>query len=141
MKIIQTLLLISFLWLVNLSPISGQRSASALRLGIGANSLLSINNIKPFQTGLGTEFQLWLEKPVSEFSSIDFTVSYRQLVGYQKKSVTAEVQYYPSQTHVLMQTKELASLHYLDASLNWQLRTKEDSPWSVGAGFRFFAIN
>ena len=136
MKKIQQLLLTSTILLWSSILLSGQTSKPSFHLEIGANGLLSINDKNPIQAGPGTEFQLKLEKPVSKVGSVNFAIAYRQISGYQKKFISVEIVNFFDESHLLLHSKEVAGINYLDASLNWKLKIKEGSAWSVELGFR-----
>lgn len=137
MKNFQSLLFLAVISLLSSGISFGQDMNKSLRIGVGANGLLSVKDWNPFQAGLGHEVQLWLERPISTRSSINFTMAYRQLGGYQMKSIDIKEQYFPDEFQSQMKTREVASLDYLDASANWHFKLKENSPWSIGMGLRW----
>lgn len=137
MKIFQLL----FVFLVHVvflsSTIYAQKPSTKFQLGLGANGILSINNWSPLQAGAGSEFQLWLTKPLGSKNSLRFIAGFRRLTGFQLKSVHSQERYFPDEFQTIVQTKDIASLDYLDASINWFTRWNEHSAWSLGVGLRW----
>lgn len=136
MKIFQQLLFIGAPLLLCPFLLLGQKAPSAFQFGLGVNALVSVTNTSPVKKGLGSTFSWWCAKPLGDARAIQFSVAYRQQLGFQKKALAVEIKNYPSETQVLMRSKEVASLHYLDANVHWRMRFHEKSPWSLGLGLR-----
>lgn len=137
MKTHSLFLLVLFVVVCNIRTTFGQKANQGLRFGINAHTLLSVKNWNNFQAGIGGAAQLWVEKSLFKNHRINLALGYRNMMGYQMKSIVVEERFFPEEFQSEMITREVASLSYLDAAINWQFRLKEHSPWSIGAGLRW----